>query len=433
MLSAKNIKELRDKFVSPSLSISYRDPLHIVRGKGQYLYDMDGKKYLDGINNISHVGHCHPEVTKTLYKQTKTLNTNTRYLHENIVLYAQELTSRLPEHLQVCFFTNSGSESNDLALRLARDYTNSKHTIVIQGAYHGHTSATIEVSPYKYDGPGGRGVAKFIHEVPMPDSYRGSWKTSRADILEYYVDHVDSILDFLYRKDEQVSAFISESILGCGGQIFFPEGFLALANKKVKKVGGLCIADEVQIGFGRVGSHFWGFESENTVPDIITMGKSMGNGHPLSAVVTTQKIAQKFNNGMEYFNSFGGNPVSCAVGRTVLEIIEKEKLQENAYLVGKYLIKELNDLKMRHNLIGDIRGRGLFLGIEFIRDHEKMIPAATEAERIVNDMKDRGILLSTDGPDHNVIKIKPPMIFTKQNADQLLDVLDQLLIKKKYN
>ena len=433
MLSAKNIKELRDKFVSPSLSISYRDPLHIVRGKGQYLYDMDGKKYLDGINNISHVGHCHPEVTKTLYKQTKTLNTNTRYLHENIVLYAQELTSRLPEHLQVCFFTNSGSESNDLALRLARDYTNSKHTIVIQGAYHGHTSATIEVSPYKYDGPGGRGAAKFIHEVPMPDSYRGSWKTSRADILEYYVDHVDSILDFLYRKDEQVSAFISESILGCGGQIFFPEGFLALANKKVKKVGGLCIADEVQIGFGRVGSHFWGFESENTVPDIITMGKSMGNGHPLSAVVTTQKIAQKFNNGMEYFNSFGGNPVSCAVGRTVLEIIDKEKLQENAYLVGKYLIKELNDLKMRHNLIGDIRGRGLFLGIEFIRDHEKMIPAATEAERIVNDMKDRGILLSTDGPDHNVIKIKPPMIFTKQNADQLLDVLDQLLIKKKYN
>jgi len=433
LLSAKNIKELRDKFVSPSLSISYRDPLHIVRGKGQYLYDRDGKKYLDGINNISHVGHCHPEVTKTLYKQTKTLNTNTRYLHENIVLYAQELTSRLPEHLQVCFFTNSGSESNDLALRLARDYTNSKHTIVIQGAYHGHTSATIEVSPYKYDGPGGRGAAKFIHEVPMPDSYRGSWKTSRADILEYYVDHVESILDFLYRRDEQVSAFISESILGCGGQIFFPEGFLALANKKVKKAGGLCIADEVQIGFGRVGSHFWGFESENTVPDIITMGKSMGNGHPLSAVVTTQKIAQKFNNGMEYFNSFGGNPVSCAVGRTVLEIIEKEKLQENAYLVGKYLIKELNDLKMRHNLIGDIRGRGLFLGIEFIRDHEKMIPAATEAERIVNDMKDRGILLSTDGSDHNVIKIKPPMIFTKQNADQLLDVLDQLLIKKKYN
>jgi len=433
LLSIKNIKKLRDQFISPSLSISYTDPLHIVRGKGQYLYDRNGKKYLDGINNISHVGHCHPEVTKTLYKQSKTLNTNTRYLHENIVLYAQELISRLPSHLQVCFFTNSGSESNDLALRLARNYTNSNHTIVIEGAYHGHTAATIEVSPYKYDGPGGKGAAKFIHQVPMPDIYRGSWRASSADILEYYLQHVDSILDSLNRKDEQVSAFISESILGCGGQIFFPEGFLSLANQKVKNVGGLCIADEVQIGFGRVGSHFWGFESENTVPDIITMGKSMGNGHPLSAVVTTQEIAQKFNNGMEYFNSFGGNPVSCAVGRTVLEIIEKEKLQENAYLVGKYLIKELNDLKMRHNLIGDIRGRGLFLGIELIRDHEKMIPAVSEAEGIVNDMKDRGILISTDGPDHNVIKIKPPMVFTKKNADQLLDTLDQLLIKKKYN
>ena len=427
MLSIKKIKELRGQFISPSLSVSYKEPLHIVKGKGQYLYDRNGKKYLDAINNISHVGHCHPEVTKAVYEQSKTLNTNTRYIHENIVLYAQELISTLPSHLQVCFFTNSGSESNDLAIRLARNYTNSNHTIVIEGAYHGHTAATIEVSPYKYGGPGGKGAAKFIHQVPMPDTYRGSWRASGADTLEYYVQHVDSILDSLNRKDEQVSAFISESILGCGGQIFFPEGFLALANEKVQKVGGLCIADEVQIGFGRVGSHFWGFESENTVPDIITMGKSMGNGHPLSAVVTTQEIAQKFNNGMEYFNSFGGNPVSCAVGRTVLEIIEKEKLQENAYLVGKYLIKELNDLKMRHNLIGDVRGRGLFLGIELIRDHEKMIPAASEAERIVNDMKDQGILISTDGPDHNVIKIKPPMPFTKEDSDFVSQELDCVL------
>ncbi|MEC8839138.1 MAG: aminotransferase class III-fold pyridoxal phosphate-dependent enzyme [Candidatus Neomarinimicrobiota bacterium] len=433
MLSIKKIKELRDQFISPSLSVSYKDPLHIVKGKGQYLYDRNGKKYLDAINNISHVGHCHPEVIKALYEQSKTLNTNTRYLHENIVIYAQELISTLPSHLQACFFTNSGSESNDLALRLARNYTNSNHTIVIEGAYHGHTAATIEVSPYKYDGPGGNSAEKFIHQIPMPDAYRGSYRKNSAEIAEYYIKHVQSVLDLLKNKDEQISAFISESILGCGGQIFFPEGFLALANKIVKKVGGICIADEVQVGFGRVGSHFWGFESENTVPDIITMGKSMGNGHPLSAVVTTKEIAQKFNNGMEYFNSFGGNPVSCAVGRTVLEIIEKEKLQKNAYLIGKYLIKELNDLKMRHNLIGDVRGRGLFLGIELIRDHEKMIPASSEADQIVNDMKDRGILISTDGPDHNVIKIKPPMVFTKDNADQLLDTLDQLLIEKKYN
>lgn len=433
MLSLKKIKELRDQFISPSLSVAYKDPLYIVKGEGQYLYNSNGKKYLDAINNISHVGHCHPEVTKALHEQSKTLNTNTRYLHENIVIYAQELLRTLPSHLQTCFFTNSGSESNDLALRLARNYTNSKHTIVIEGAYHGHTAATMEASPYKYNGQGGNSAAKYIYQIPMPDAYRGRYRENSADITEYYIKHVESILDSLKKKDEQISVFISESILGCGGQIILPEGFLALANKTIKKAGGICIADEVQIGFGRVGSHFWGFESENTVPDIITMGKAMGNGHPLSAVVTTKEIAQKFNNGMEYFNSFGGNPVSCAVGRTVLEIIEKEKLQENAYLIGKYLIKGLNDIKKRHNLIGDVRGRGLFLGIELIRDHEKMAPACSEADQIVNDMKERGILISTDGTDRNVIKIKPPMVFTKDNADQLIDTLDQLLIKKKYN
>jgi len=433
LLSIKKIKELRDQFISPSLSLSYKNPLHIIKGEGQYLYDRDGKEYLDAINNISHVGHCHTEIINTLYKQSKTLNTNTRYLHEDIVLYAQELISTLPSHLQVCFFTNSGSESNDLALRLARNYTNSNHTIVIEGAYHGHTEATIEVSPYKYDGPGGNSNKKYIHQIPMPDTFRGIYRGDTADISASYLSHLERILDSLKKKNERISAFISESILGCGGQIFFPEGFLALANNIIKKFGGICIADEVQIGFGRVGSHFWGFESENTFPDIITMGKSMGNGHPLSAVVTTKEIAQKFDNGMEYFNSFGGNPVSCAVGRTVLKIIEREKLQENAYLVGRYLIEELNDLKIRHKLIGDVRGRGLFLGIELIRDYDKMIPAASEAEQIVNDMKDHGILISTDGPDKNVLKIKPPMIFNKNNADQLLDTLDQLLIKNKYN
>ena len=433
MLSIKKIKELRDQFISRSLSLSYKEPLHIVKGKSQYLYDQNGNKYLDAINNISHVGHCHPKVTKALLEQSKTLNTNTRYLHENIILYAQDLINRLPPHLQVCFFTNSGSESNDLALRLARNYTKSNHTIVIEGAYHGHTSATIEVSPYKYNGPGGNSEEKFIHEIPMPDPYRGLYKGNLSDKTEKYVAHIQLIINSLFKKDEQVSAFISESILGCGGQIIFPEGFLALANQKVKKAGGICIADEVQIGFGRVGSHFWGFESENTYPDIVTLGKSMGNGHPLSAVVTTKEIAQQFNNGMEYFNSFGGNPVSCAIGRTVLEIIEKEKLQENAYLVGNYLIKELNNLKMRHDIIGDVRGRGLFLGIELIKDQEKMLPATSEADQIVNDMKDQGILISTDGPDHNVLKIKPPMVFTNKNADQLLDTLDQLLTIKHYN
>jgi 4-aminobutyrate aminotransferase-like enzyme len=316
---------------------------------------------------------------------------------------------------------------------MARNYTSSNQTIVIAGAYHGHTKATIEVSPYKYDGPGGAGSPDFVHQIPMPDPYRGKYRSNDGDITLKYADCVQQILDSLHNDSKQISAFIAEAILGCGGQIFFPEDFLAAASKKVQQAGGLYIADEVQIGFGRVGSHFWGFESENAWPDIVTMGKSMGNGHPLSAVVTTKEIADAFNNGMEYFNSFGGNPVSCAVGKAVLEVIEEENLQANAFQVGAYLMDQLNNLKQMHNIIGDVRGRGLFFGIELIRDPEKLTPANNEAEKIANDMKDHGILISTDGPDHNVLKIKPPMVFTKDNTDQLVETLDSLLIQNNFN
>ena len=433
MLSTENIKKLRYQYIGPSLSLSYHEPLHIVKGKGQYLYGSDGRQYLDAVNNISHVGHCHPCVLAALEEQNRLLNTNTRYLHDNIVTYAEELTNKLPAKLDVCYFTNSGSESNDLALRLARNYTGSNQTIVIAGAYHGHTNTTIEVSPYKFDGSGGTGSPDFVHQIPMPDPYRGKYRSNDGDIASKYADCVQQILDVLHDDNKQVSAFIAEAILGCGGQIFFPEGFLVAANTKVQQAGGVCIADEVQIGFGRVGSHFWGFESENALPDIVTMGKSMGNGHPLSAVVTTREIADAFSNGMEYFNSFGGNPVSCAVGRAVLKVIEEEKLQANALQVGEYLMDQLNDLKQRHKIIGDVRGRGLFLGIELIENPEILTPASDEAEKIVNDMKDHGILISTDGPDHNVLKIKPPMVFTKDNADQLAETLDRVLIQNNFN
>ena len=433
MLNTENIKKLRDQYIGPSFSLSYHEPLHIVKGKGQYLYASDGKQYLDAVNNISHVGHCHPRVLAALEEQNRLLNTNTRYLHDNIVTYAEELTNKLPAKLDICYFTNSGSESNDLALRMARNYTGSNQTIVITGAYHGHTKATIEVSPYKYDGPGGAGSPNFVHQIPMPDSYRGKYRSSDGNIALKYADCVQQILDRLHNDSKRVSAFIAEAILGCGGQIFFPEEFLAAASTKVQQAGGLYIADEVQIGFGRVGSHFWGFESENARPDIVTMGKSMGNGHPLSAVVTTKEIADAFNNGIEYFNSFGGNPVSCAVGKAVLKVIKEEKLQANAFQVGAHLMDRLNDLKQRYNIIGDVRGRGLFFGIELIRDGKKLTPASDEAEKIVNDMKDHGILISTDGPDHNVLKIKPPMVFTKDNTDQLVETLDRLLIQNNFN
>ena len=424
MLNHNEILDLRSKHLGPSLSIAYDEPLHIVRGAGQYIFDAKGNRYLDCVNNIQHVGHCHPKVVEAAQSQYETLNTNTRYLDETIVKYAKELTATLPDGLDVCFFTNSGSEANDLALRMARECSKSKETIVLDGAYHGNLSSLIEISPYKHNGPGGNGAPDHVHVIPMPDSFRGKYRGE--DCGDRYIDEVITAVNNIQDNDKKVSAFISEALMGCGGQLILPEGFLQKAFELVKKDGGLCIADEIQIGFGRMGSHFWGFESESVVPDIVTMGKSMGNGHPLSAVVTTKEIADKFNNGMEYFNSFGGNSVSCAVGQAVLDVIKDESLQDHALKVGDYLLEQLQQLKQHHEIIGDVRGRGLFIGIELNRD-EDLTPADTEAHNIINRMKEKGVLLSTDGPDHNVIKIKPPIVFNKENADELVKKLDETM------
>ena len=424
MLNHNEILDLRSKHLGPSLSIAYDEPLHIVRGAGQYIFDAKGNRYLDCVNNIQHVGHCHPKVVEAAQSQYETLNTNTRYLDETIVKYAKELTATLPDGLDVCFFTNSGSEANDLALRMARECSKSKETILLDGAYHGNLSSLIEISPYKHNGPGGNGAPDHVHVIPMPDSFRGKYRGE--DCGDRYIDEVITAVNNIQDNDKKVSAFISEALMGCGGQLILPEGFLQKAFELVKKDGGLCIADEIQIGFGRMGSHFWGFESESVVPDIVTMGKSMGNGHPLSAVVTTKEIADKFNNGMEYFNSFGGNSVSCAVGQAVLDVIKDESLQDHALKVGDYLLEQLQQLKQHHEIIGDVRGRGLFIGIELNRD-EDLTPADTEAHNIINRMKEKGVLLSTDGPDHNVIKIKPPIVFNKENADELVKKLDETM------
>ena len=423
----ENILDLRRSHLAPSLSISYKEPLHIVRGAGQYLYDDQGREYLDGVNNIQHVGHCHPAVVKAAHEQYEKLNTNTRYLDDTIVQYARELTSHLPKGLDVCYFTNSGSESNDLALRLARLFTNSRETIVLDSAYHGHTGALIEISPYKFDGPGGSGAPDFVHTIPRPDPFRGKYRgpESAAD----YLYEVEKVLNRIQKEGQRPGAMVAEPLMGCGGQIVFPEGFLKGAFEQVRQAGGLCIADEVQIGFGRMGSHFWGFETAKAVPDIVTVGKSMGNGHPLSAVITTREIADRFQNGMEYFNSFGGNPVSCAVGRAVLGVIREEKLQKRALEVGNHLSNLLVKLKEKHSLIGDVRGRGLFLGVELNRDPVTLEPAEAEADRVINEMKENGILLSTDGPGHNVIKIKPPLVFNVENAHFLAETLDYILTR----
>jgi 4-aminobutyrate aminotransferase-like enzyme/Ser/Thr protein kinase RdoA (MazF antagonist) len=426
-LSTNRILTLRREYIGGSLSVSYKKPLHIVRGFRQHLYDVSGRTYLDAVNNVAHVGHSHPRVVRALCEQASVLNTNTRYLHENLARYAQRLCATLPEPLRVCFFVNSGSEANDLALRLARTHTERRDAVVIDGAYHGNLTSLIEISPYKFDGPGGAGAPAHVHKVPTPDDYRGSYKRDDPHAGKKYAAHVQQAILDASSASGEVAAFICESLLSCGGQVELPPGYLAEAYRHVRAAGGVCIADEVQVGFGRTGAHFWAFEAQGVVPDIVTMGKPIGNGHPLGAVVTTPEIAASFNNGMEYFNTYGGNPVSCAVGLAVLDVIEDEELQKNALKVGAWLKAGLAQLTLRHQLIGDVRGRGLFLGVELVRDRLSQEPAALQASYLIERMKEHGILVGTDGPLHNVLKIKPPLIFTEADADRFLSTLDLIL------
>jgi 4-aminobutyrate aminotransferase-like enzyme/Ser/Thr protein kinase RdoA (MazF antagonist) len=423
-MGAAEIRALRRERLGPSLSLSYRRPLHVVRGWMQHLYDAEGQAYLDCVNNVAHVGHCHPRVVEALARQSRVLNTNTRYLHESLVRYAERLAATLPEPLRVCFFVCSGSEANELALRLARAHTGRRDVVVLDAAYHGNTSSLVELSPYKFDGPGGAGRPARTHVVPLPDPYRGLHRGAGTGAR--YAQHVREAVAAAAARGG-AAAFFAEPLPGCGGQIVPPEGFLPEAFRHVREAGGVCVADEVQTGFGRVGSHFWGFETQGAVPDIVTLGKPIGNGHPLGAVVTTAEIAASFANGMEYFNTFGGNPVSCAVGLAVLEVIEAEGLQERALRVGERLLAGLRGLGERHPLIGEVRGRGLFLGIELVRDRETREPAGRHAAYVVERMRDHRILLSTDGPDHNVVKIKPPLQFSAADADRLVATLDGVL------
>ena len=424
--SPAELLAVRHKNLGPSLSVSYQSPLHIVAGSRQYLFDAAGRRYLDCVNNVAHVGHSHPVVVRAATEQMRRLNTNTRYLHEHLIEYSERLTKLLPDPLSVVYLVNSGSEANELALRLARAHTNRNDVIVVDCAYHGNTSAMIDLSPYKFDGPGGLGCPSWVHKVSMPDVFRGPHRGDDAG--EQYAREVYRALQ---TADENggVAAFFSESALSCGGQIILPSGYLRAAYDVVRAAGGVCVADEVQTGFGRAGTHFWMFETQGVVPDIVTLGKPIGNGHPLGAVISTREIADSFANGMEYFNTFGGNPVSCAVGLAVLDVIRDGELQQNALEVGEYLKARLNELKSRHSLIGDVRGWGLFIGFELVRDRETLEPADSEAAQLVEQMKERGVLLSTDGPFHNVIKIKPPMVFSPADADCLLSNLDFVLKK----
>jgi 4-aminobutyrate aminotransferase-like enzyme len=425
--SAESLRERRTARIGKSLSLSYRKPLHMVRGMMQYLIDADGRRYLDAVNNVAHVGHAHPDVVRAGQRQMAVLNTNTRYLHEQLVRYAERLTATLPEPLKVCFFVCSGSEANELALRLARAQTGERDVIVLEAGYHGNTATLVDVSPYKFDGPGGSGAQPWVHKVPMPDTFRGPFRRDDPQAGLKYAQATRDAVGRIRQTGRRPAAFLCESILSCGGQIVLPQGYLAEAYRHARAAGGVCIADEVQVGFGRVGTHMWAFQTQGVVPDIVTMGKPIGNGHPLGAVVTTPEIAASFANGMEYFNTFGGNAVSCAIGLEVLAVMGREGLQAHALRVGDYLMKGLAALGEQHMLIGDVRGLGLFIGVELVLDRDERIPATRQAKYVANRMRECGVLMSTDGPDNNVLKIKPPMCIHERDADFLVATMDQVL------
>jgi 4-aminobutyrate aminotransferase-like enzyme/Ser/Thr protein kinase RdoA (MazF antagonist) len=431
-LKAQKILDSRKQHLGKSLSISYREPLQMVRGYKQYLYDVTGRRYLDTVNNVPHVGHQHPRVVKAACQQIGLLNTNTRYLHENIVRFAEELLDTFPPELEVVHFVNSGSEANELALRMVEAHTGQKDMIAVEVGYHGNTGGCVGISSYKFDGKGGKGAPEHTRVVPIPDTYRGIYR-EESTAGKKYAAHVLSAVQNIHSKGRKVGGFICESIISCGGQIVLPENYLKEAYAHVRAAGGICISDEVQVGFGRIGKHFWGFELQGVVPDIVTLGKPIGNGHPLAAVVSTRAVAESFANGMEYFNTFGGNPVSCAIGREVLQIIKDEGLQKHSLEVGNYLIEGLKTLQEKYPVIGDVRGHGLFLGFELVRDRKSLEPGAAAAAYLTNRMKERGILMSTDGPFYNVIKIKPPVGFSQKDADFLLENLEVVLAEDFLN
>lgn len=425
--SAEAIVRRRRGSLSQTLSSAYREPLQIVRGEGAHLYDAAGSRWLDLVNNVCHVGHCHPRVLAAGQRQMAVLNTNTRYLHDSVVTYARRLAATLPDPLRVVFVVNSGSEANDLALRLATTHTGQEDVLVLDHAYHGHLSSTVALSPYKFDGPGGRGKPDTTHVCELPDPYRGRWRTEGPDLGRLYAESVRGHVEALAAAGRRPAAFFAEPLQSVGGQIVYPRGYLAAAFEHVRAAGAVCVVDEVQVGFGRVGEYFWGFELQDVVPDVVTLGKPIGNGHPLAAVVTTPEIAASFVTGMEYFNTFGGNPVSCEIGLAVLDVIRDEGLQANASAVGDRMLVGLRELGHQHGLIGDVRGHGLFIGVELSLDPASRAPATNEAGAVKEAVKARGVLISTDGRDNNVLKIKPPLVLNAEDCDFFLEALDQAL------
>jgi alanine-glyoxylate transaminase / (R)-3-amino-2-methylpropionate-pyruvate transaminase len=426
--SAEDVLRLRREFLNPGIFLYYKKPLMLVEGKGQYLFDETGRRYLDALGGIVtvSVGHCHPAVVEAARKQSELLqHSTTIYLHPNIAEYGEKLAAKMPGNLKVCYFVNSGSEANDLALLMARAYTGNYDVIALRNSYHGGNASGMGLTAHrtwKYNVPHSFGV----HHAMTPDPYRGAWGRDDKNAGRNYAADVKSLID--HATSGQIAGFIAESIQGVGGCIVFPDDYLRHAYEHVRAAGGVCIADEVQTGFGRTGTHFWGFQTQGVLPDIVTMAKGIGNGAPLAAVITTPKIAVTLAQ-RTHFNTFGGNPVVCAQGKAVLDVIARENLQENALNIGNQIATGLNRLKEKHNIIGDVRGKGLLLGIELVKDRKTKEPAKGECAEVLEISREMGLLLGKGGLHGQTIRFSPPMCLQAQDADFLLDVLDAALAR----
>lgn len=426
--SAEEVLRLRREFLNPGIFLYYKKPLMLVEGKGQYVFDETGRRYLDALGGIVtvSVGHCHPDVVEAARKQNELLqHSTTIYLHPNIAEYAEKLAAKMPGDLKVCYFVNSGSEANDLALLMARAYTGNYDMIALRNSYHGGNASGMGLTAHrtwKYNVPHSFGV----HHAVTPDPYRGAWGREDENAGRNYAADVKNLID--HATSGQIAGFIAESIQGVGGCVVFPDDYLRHAYEHVRGAGGVCIADEVQTGFGRTGTHFWGFETQGVLPDIVTMAKGIGNGVPLAAVVTTTKIAATLAQ-RTHFNTFGGNPVVCAQGKAVLDVIAREKLQQNALKIGDQIATGLNRLKEKHNVIGDVRGKGLLLGIELVKDRTTKEPAKAECAEVLEISREMGLLLGKGGLYSQTVRFSPPMCLHAQDANFLLDVLDAALAR----
>ncbi|MGC3940876.1 aminotransferase class III-fold pyridoxal phosphate-dependent enzyme [Roseobacter sp. EG26] len=420
------LAERKARFGS-NLSLTYSDPVMLARGWKHHLFDEWGRPYLDAYNNVPHVGHAHPRIQTVVADQLKRINSNTRYLHPAQTAFAEKILSKLPDHLEVCFFVNSGSEANELALRLARAHSGAKGIVTPDHGYHGNTTGAIDISAYKFNKPGGVGQADWVELVEVADDYRGSYRRNDPDRARKFANLVDAAVIALQQKGHGLAGFIAETFPSVGGQIIPPKGYLAAVYDKIRNAGGICIADEVQTGLGRLGQHYFGFEHQDALPDIVVLGKPIGNGHPLGVLVTTREIAESFDNGIEFFSTFGGSTLSCRVGKEVMDIVDDEALQENALVVGEEFMKQLKELQNAHDCIGDVRGMGLFLGLELVN------PDGSEASDICsyvkNRMRDHRILLGSEGPCDNVLKIRPPLTITTEDTRMIATVLEKVLLE----